>query len=255
MIPIRTDISPSLHPEALAGDAPVLERDDRPLGKQAIAAAREALTTAYETIGALNDATRALEATSTRRERRNGRVLPVRERNDAFVKSADAALARATSAIDRRSAELARVRDALAARVNEALSLPEHKTPVGIAQGAEVRGYVKALKASERVRFVDAAIESKDRATVAAVIHGGPAYLSGLTAEQLEVLRERAASAWAPDEYQQLRSVEKVIERVAFGGSTLVARYTEVMASLRDSAAARASTTAKALAEGKGAAA
>lgn len=178
MIPIRTDISPSLHPEALAGDAPVLERDDRPLGKQAIAAAREALTTAYETIGALNDATRALEATSTRRERRNGRVLPVRERNDAFVKSADAALARATSAIDRRSAELARVRDALAARVNEALSLPEHKTPVGIAQGAEVRGYVKALKASERVRFVDAAIESKDRATVAAVIHGGPAYLS-----------------------------------------------------------------------------
>lgn len=61
----------------------------------------------------------------------------------------------------------------------------------------EIRQHVKGLPAAERVPFVVAAIDSGDKETVAAIM-GGPAYLSGLAAEQREILwnayEQRAAA-------------------------------------------------------------
>lgn len=56
-LPIRGDISPSLHPEALAGFTDALEAKPG-----ALASARDALTTTYRYLGAVNDAEAALAA-------------------------------------------------------------------------------------------------------------------------------------------------------------------------------------------------
>lgn len=247
-VPIRADVPVSMHPSSLIPFGKVLNQEGT-IGVQALAAAREALTTAYTAFSQVEDAVKSLPLGDETRMI-GGRPTKVSAGAiEELVQAVGKSEERVIGAVQRRYDELRRHREALNTRVANALDVPSRKTPEGLAVAGAIWAHVKSLPSDKRMSFLTKAVEDGDKTTVAAVLHA-PAYLSGMTDKQMATLRHRAAHVFAPTDAAQLEAVEAVMDRVAAAGSRVVERYGRVR-EMASPSAAHSKQKIKALAEGK----
>jgi hypothetical protein len=243
---IRTDVPVDIHPDVLIGHAKSLDVEST-IGRYVLADGRTALTTAYTAIGSLNDAVNSVKEASEP----NGRVMKDGRKQLTFavseelVNATEKSFTRAARGIDARVDSLNTHIKALNIRVNAALDDPITKTVVA----TEVRAHFKAMKPDQRISFAVAAIESGDKATIAALL-SAPAYLSGLDAKSHTFLRERSASKFAPTDHAQLGAANDVLTKVHAAGARLLARYAEVLGH-RSTPTVKAAKQLRQLSEGK----
>lgn len=243
---IRADVPISLHPDSLLGHAKVLDQPDT-VGRTVLAVGREALTIAYGTYAAMQNAEMALLATAGPARRRqaplnrgggsdyqgdvrfiDGAVTRVHGHEGEYAEAAAKAFERTSRDLDRRSDELRRHREALAERVEQTLNDKTKKTPENLTVASEVRAHVKSLPANQRLSFLRKAIDQGDLRTVSAVL-AGQGFLSGLTEERHKTVRDMAAQKFAPTDHAQLMATEAVIEKVMTAGQHLVGRYAKAL--------------------------
>ena len=247
-IPIRTDVPPSMHPDALANLSDTLTQKDT-LGVNVWNVAREAMQLCYQQYGLLNDTEKSVKEVQSTRRLVNGRPTEVAATSKELANAAEAAWKRVAPMIDRKVKELTGTQTVLANRVAEALDDPNRKSPVGIALASEVRGYVKSLPLEDRTPFIANAINEGDKATIAAILHAQP-FLSGLTALAHSNMRKQAAAKFAPLDSVQHDAAITAINYVTEAGSRLAARYGKVMHSMRQTPVEKAADQLKALAGG-----
>jgi hypothetical protein len=240
-IPIRADVPVDLHPDTLAPFAAALDREGVG-GRGALAAAQEALADLYEFYAAAQHAERELHRLSPSARRRQhpdgtseylgdlrmvgGSLRSFHGHEEEFAAAAEQAFARAAKVADRRLKELKEHREGVAKRVAEAVDHTPGRQPVGISQAAEIRAHIKALPGEQRLALVQTALSAGDKQTVAAVLFA-PAYLSGLSAEEMAGVRHAAERKFAPEDSAALGAVDGLIERVMRAGSLAVGRLAE----------------------------
>lgn len=173
---IRIDIPADHHPGTLKGDS---------LGT---GMGREALAGLYDACGKINDVARAV----TDKGRLATRAQPFAEQ----------AIAKADTLLGKLRALDGHLRKT----IGEALS------PV---QVPNERSDIRAFWRSRKSPFTELAplVDAGDMATIGAVL-SGPAYLSGLTAEQQGILRDRAEFVVRPEETAHLKEVRAATTRV-----------------------------------------
>lgn len=173
--PIRTDIEPSLHPDVLGREAAALDIENT-IGRHALTDARSAMAVAYNSIGDLNDALKAVRSATNAGGRRmvKGTVTQHFPPSEELVNAAQRAFYRASRQIDASTASLNNHVRALESRVAAAVDDTTARTPLA----AEVRHHVKTLK-ENRIGFVMKLISEGDKGSVASIL-GAPSYLSGL---------------------------------------------------------------------------
>lgn len=249
---IRSDISLSLHPDAITPHSKTLSEDT--VGHAAYRACREGLATMYTTLAAINDAERALLATIPKdaaiaggRPRGNvravgGRVVVPPERAAELAEAATAAFERGAPVVDRRKKEIEDVRTKLAARVHAAIFTVQDNRPERIAQAAEIRGHFKAEKSP--FKLIADAIKAGDRQTAAAVL-SAPAFLSGLTAKQHAELQSLAEKTFAPEDSAQVAACDAVLDHLMRASQTFVGRYGEIVGPREPLRAMTAAATAR----------
>ncbi|MBR0677145.1 hypothetical protein GXW77_13255 [Roseomonas alkaliterrae] len=240
-VPIDARVSPNLHPAAMVMEHDALNIDGSP-GAAAWHDAQQAVSLGYTTLSAINDAEAALakvyaESGARRTQHPNGRseyLGPIRmdggtgrlrvftSHEEEFVEAVNNAAARAAKVIDARRASILRTITALETRVKEAL-LPR----VGPGLAAEIRAHVKSLKAGERLSFLQAAAQAGDVDTIGSVITAPP-YLSGVDEKTVTLVREVAARAVAPRDWDQARAAERTLVQVEAVGSALLKRVADV---------------------------
>jgi hypothetical protein len=218
-IPIRSDVPISMHPGVLAGEAKVLDTAEPTVGRQALAAGREGLTALYSCYGQIEEAEQAMRRAS------NGR--PAEDGRDELAAAAKKAYDRAFLTVERRVAELTKLRDGLGAKVATAIDDPNRKTIEGLSVATSIREHAKSLPDAKRFQFARAAVAAGDLRTVSALL-AAPAYLSGLTDEQLAVVRDQAAQRFAAQDHAQHAATSAVITRVEDGLSRLMVRLGKV---------------------------
>lgn len=232
--PIRTDVSPSLHPDVTSGVADILTAPGAAgPGNRAYAEAREALATLYETIGSINDAEKALLAAAPKEGEAgydpvmDGRTIRAKHgREFELAQAAQKAFDRASRRYDASFARVRSDRQALEKRLSDAIGGDQ---PSG-SLSSEIRAHFKELpNAAERAKALRAAADAKDVATLRAVFNA-PAFLSGLSADEQTALKSDACDRVAPDLLAQLRAVEKLEEQLMQAGTALVARMGKVRA-------------------------
>jgi len=259
--PIRPDIPATTHPDALAGYAATLDREGT-IGRAAYHEARDTLGIVYRTLGAVADAEKAFLAhvnattPALRRQKPDGRTeylgqLRMQDgkprvfssHDEEFAEAAATALDRAAQVVDRRLASLNRSRDGLETRVAEALKDTAHPPAVH----AEIRAHLKGLSDSKRVSWLMSAAKRGDKATMHAIL-SAPAFLSGLTEEQVALARNEAARAVAAQDFEQLQALQNVIAAVEQAGGKIVLRTGE-LARYRNGTGARVGRAVKGLKE------
>lgn len=243
-IPIRPDVSPSAHPDALGNQAAILDLPNTP-GATAYAAGRNALEATYRLLSQTADAEAAVQdaAPSVRRrqslseshaaflgplrygvggiERFTGREALLSE---AYTK----AMFGVTPIVDREMKNIQAQIGRLETRVKEALTYEGAAQSSRSGQATEIRQFVKSFeKESERWKFLAERVDAQDQQAIDAVL-GSPPYLSGLTADQHADLRVIAAEKWCPQDYQQLKACEVLLERVREGTAGLLATMTRL---------------------------
>ena len=174
LVPIHSGVTPSLHPDMIAGVAPaddeLLQADLKP--------AVDAFATAYTVLAGIHDARKVVEGDSTLTP--DGRILTISD-------YADKKLPAATRAMDVAMRQV----DSTIRQLEGALSAPLKASAERGVVASEVRGHVKSMKPGERMTFVKEAIGRGDAETVGAIL-GAPMFLSGGT----DLEKEHLTRAW-----------------------------------------------------------
>jgi hypothetical protein len=247
-ISIRTNVPPSMHPDALANLSDTLTQKDT-LGINIWNVAREALGLCYQSYTMLNDTEKSVKEVQSQRRMVDGRPTEVAATSKELANAAEASWKRIAPIIDRKVKELNGTLTVISNRVAAAIDEPTRKTAEGIALATEVRNYVRALPLEQRTAFVNQAINEGDKSTVAALLHAQP-FLSGLTPLAHSNMRKQAAAKFAPLDSAQHDAATTAIEYVMQAGSALSARYGKVMHSMRQTPVEKAADQLKALAGG-----
>lgn len=247
--PIRTgdgQPAPDYHPDVANRWFADIEH---PLAAKSLAAVKDCLKVSYDVSSAIDDTERALKATAHPDapvyRGANGALVREHGGEAELAKAAEKATERALQTIGRRVAEVESHRTVLATAIEQSMRYERGGTPFGIAVAQEIRAHVKALPEAERTAFVQNAITSGDVQTIDALLDHVPPYLSGMTAANAEMFRNHAAKALAPAESKLLESVDKALERMRAGASSLMKRTAQVTAVANDRAARRAEALAK----------
>lgn len=237
-LPIRPDVSPSAHPDALEGHEAVLNVDNTP-GQSAYLAGRNALAETYRLLSFTADAEAAVqEAAPSSRRRQSlseghaaflgplrygvGGIERFTGREALLSEAYGKAFEPVARAADREMKNIQGQIGRLESRVKEALTFEGAALSSRSGQATEIRQFLKAFsKDTERWSFLSERLDAQDRQAIDAVL-SSPPYLSGLTAEQHEALRVMAAEAWCPQDFQQLKSCEVLLERVREGTQHLL---------------------------------
>jgi hypothetical protein len=139
--------------------------------------------------------------------------------------------------VDAYAKQVAQLADQLTARVKDALK--DRTTPPAIQQ--EIRAHVRGLPEQKRLTFV----LGGSLQTYAAVA-AGPAYLSGLTGEQMALAETKAEERFSPVESAQLKATCEIIGHLHNVRSLFLAWADGEIADA-DTPAARAVSKVKAL--------
>lgn len=86
---------------------------------------------------------------------------------------------------------------------------------------AEIRASLKSMKERERKDAINAAFESDNMAVVGAILRG-PAFLTGTSAAELEVVRNRYRTTKFPTEIARLTRLQKAVEATTAAGNSFV---------------------------------
>ncbi|MBW7057843.1 hypothetical protein KY389_14355 [Paracoccus bogoriensis] len=223
-IPVRSDISPEVHPGALARYSEVLNVEGTS-GPSAFSLATGVLTEIYTSVGAVNDAVQAFEESGAGRQRRlvGGKVTEVTLPSDELITAVEARFNRSAKAVDTGIAWLRATAKSLEGTIAEMWDAPTNKT----AHANEVRAF--ASRQDSALDFVRSRIEADDRSTVAAILLAPP-FLSGLTDEQAKLLKRMAEERWCPVERRQADAVAAMTEHAIRASASLTAAYTKVLA-------------------------
>lgn len=217
---MRADIPSVAHPSWLTPEAKTLAQENT-IGADAISTAHEALINMYSTMGSMVDAEKAhFKANpppTTKHPVRTPRQLP-----RDLLEAAGTAFERTAAAVQMRVDKLEKTRTALAERVNAALSVPENS--VSLANGQEVRTFLRSVSPTERQKTIREAIAEGDVATVSAALNSKP-FLSGLKPDQIALLRDEAAAAFAPVDHAQLGALDKTLVKTKDAAAKFVGFY------------------------------
>ena len=191
---IDTRITPSFHP------VNVRELDGYDDDTSTILSMTEgAFSEAYKKIGKVHDASEAA-------------------RSDPTLTEA-AALVKAQDYADKVFTEVARRFDGasnnlktIIGSIEKDLSAPV-ESRASNSLSAEIRAYVAALPADQRMSFVQSAIKDSDTRTASAIL-GGPAYLSGLTHEMQGVLTRMFHEHHEPLKAKRLRAAKAGLDLI-----------------------------------------
>lgn len=258
-LPIRGDVTPTIHPEAVAHLAEPLE------GKPgAFAGAQSALGDAYRYIGLIEDAEKALtayaasEAPARRRQAPDGRseylgdlrlttsgLRQFSGREEELAEAAGAHLEKVTRKIDATRSSLTETADLLDKAVGFALT---DDNPTTKALASEVRAHIASLPAKDRFGFVHNAIKEGDLATVSAVLNAQP-FLTKLKPEEHAQARIAAAGVFAATAVAEREAVGKLIDAVDLAGRSVLGRFQKVQAA-KDTPRAKANRELAALRKG-----
>lgn len=232
-IPIRPDVSPSAHPDALGNHSQVLDLPGTP-GATAFAAGRAALAETYRLLAHTAEAEKAVqEAAPSARRRQSlephhadflgplrwgvGGIERFTGREALLADAYEKAMVRINPGVVREMKNIEAQIGRLEGYVNEALTYEDAGLSNRSGQATEIRQYVKAFEQeSERWMFLKERIDAQDRQAVDAVL-GSPPYLSGLTPEQHKQLRVIAAEVWCPQHYRQLEACKTLLGQVRVG--------------------------------------
>lgn len=191
---IDTNVTPSLHPQVVAG---LEDFDDDTSGhlQQVV----EAFQLAYTAVAKVHSGREAIKTDPTLTEA--AQVLRVADHADKVFKDAAARF------------------DKVTANLNTGVALLESEltkpleTRTAHPLSVEVRNYLRGLQAEGKspLNFVRQAIESGDSETVSAAL-GAPAYLSGLTPEMQTVLLRMHHEKSNPVGAKRLRAMKAALE-------------------------------------------
>lgn len=175
-------------------------------------------------------------------EDRDGRLDPDPPvpSNPELIAAAERAFATNAKIVDQQTEGLTRSIGALETLVENAIF--SDKTPLA----AEIRSHAKGIKTGDdRLSFVLSLVAGNKRQDVAAIL-AAPSYLSGLTDAQHALIREAAATTFAPTEYRQLLSSREVASRVERASGIMLTAFFKVI-DKKNSPAAKASAAIGAL--------
>ena len=176
-IVIRLDIPPDHHPTVIQGDSP------------GAVTGRGALTAIYDAIGKINDTAARVQD----KGRLASAAQPFAER---AVQHAGRAMVTLKKQVEHLDSQIA---TAIKPQVESNLA-------------GQIRDYW-ANSGSKALPGLREAIEDGDAATMSAVLHT-PAYLSGLSDKDQEILRVTATKRYAPDKAVQRAEAADALERV-----------------------------------------
>jgi len=217
-IKIRADVSPSIHPHILATEVPTLSIPGT-IGSESLSSAQAALATMYNCAAQVFDAEKAIsEAPATGdRVMVMGRIRPVSDASEGFGAAVDKSVSAAAKSVDGQMKRLLGFEEGLATKVKNAVWDSDSERVSGVAVAGEVRGHFKKLPVGKRLSEAMAAIRAGDRRTTTALL-SAPSYLSGLSEENLAIIRDLAGERFAPTEFAQLRATRSAIEKVQAAG-------------------------------------
>ena len=175
-IVIRLDIPPDHHPTVIQGDS------------HGAITGRGALTAIYDAIGKIND--------TAARVKDKGRL----------ASAAQPFAERAVQAVGRAMETLKKQVEHLDSQIATAISPPVEPNLAG-----QIRDYW--ANSGSSLPGLRKAIEDGDAATMSAVLHT-PAYLSGLSDKNQEILRVTATKRYAPDKAVQRAEAADALQRV-----------------------------------------
>lgn len=254
-VPIRVDVPISIHPDVITPHETILNIPQT-VGLSAYAAGREALTSVYITYANIVDAKTALNIAASIGHRKpvrmrlpsDGAIGANHAQEAEMAEAAAKAVERTLNLVGRREKEIEAHTQTLQQRVVTALEDPFRKTPEGLLLAVETRSYVKSLAGTVRMKFLKEVIDAGDLRTVSAVL-AGRAFISGMSEEEMAVLREIAAISFAKTDHSQLRCVQAIAKTVAASVGQLMSKYAEIE-KLRESPRGRANVAIKKLASG-----
>ncbi len=244
---IRGDISPSLHPESIAGHRDVLTGDGAGPGSLAYTNATRALHGLYKSLSDLSEATYAIrEPLQPGEKPRAGPPdMPIVNFKIDPQKAA-ALVTAATQRLTSTAATLAKHRDeieksiaALDSRVEATLSNPR-RNEASVSQAAsEIRAHVKSLPPGERMAFLNAALDASDHEITAAVLSTSP-FVSGLDRAQFATLRQLASAHFAPKEFAQANAARGILQHLDNAATVFGQRYQSLIPKATESSSAKA---------------
>lgn len=209
-IPLRGDISPSIHPGyALEMEMPTLRQSA--LGEAGARAVGDAMASMYKAIGDVTETARQLDAAAPPPTKLNtvmgpsGRPKVLHGREEELAAAANKRFDAVGQIVDARLAAARAARDEVAKKVSVALNKSD-------GFSAAIRGHVNNLPDGKRDKFLRDAILSGDLQAVSAVVLA-PHYLSGITADDHKRLTADAREKFAPQENSILQAMDRALSR------------------------------------------
>jgi hypothetical protein len=205
-IPVNTRISPSLHPDNVTS----LDGYEELQGF-GLAQTVNAFKTAYEALDAMWSAKDAVSKnTSWTEDRRIVELSKLGERKwDTIAKAFDDSRANLLKQIESYENELT------APVVSKAAS----------SVSAEIRKHVKDMSLSERVAFVQQAMQDGDTVTLSALL-GAPSYLSGMTNDAQKVYVRQYRERMEPEKAKRMKLAQAAADLLMERGA-LIAKELE----------------------------
>lgn len=195
---IDTRVAPDLHP----GNVKALDCYDEDT-ETILGPTVSAFTEAYTGIAKVHDAKAKAATNPTWNEARQ--LIET----DAFGQKVFAQVARRFDGAE------ANLKTVIAGIEREFAAPIESKAAGTIA--AEIRSHVKGLKTSERMAFVQAAIQDGDQRTATAIL-GAPAYLSGIDRDTQTVLTRMYHEHHEPVKAKRLRAAQAGLDMIGNRG-------------------------------------
>lgn len=229
-------LDPALADAKLGGE----EAHARPLGTRIHKAARDALSAMHGASAELHSAIETVRGDGVRRQHgtrgstttgdvrvvSGGKLRSFSGNEGELVDAASRRFSDVARRVDRSLADLGEAETTLADAVTVKLRDPNAQTPAGVALASEVRAHLRGMDKAKRAAFVSERVEAGDLSTVAAML-SAPAYLSGLGADEVGVVRKLAERKFAPVESAALASARQARELVENAGRSFATAWTQ----------------------------
>lgn len=128
----------------------------------------------------------------------------------AALQVRDSATARGTNVATKIDTALSRADETISAIERTTAAPPPPREAAAIALDAEIRGGLQRMDDDGRSAAVNAALKSGNMSVIGAVLRG-PAFLSGMSDNQLELLRARYRQQQFPKETERLERMRKAV--------------------------------------------
>jgi hypothetical protein len=234
---VKSDISPTLHPDAILPFGQTLAIDESPKSVAAFQSARSALKALYEGLADIEEASR-----QTRLKYGSGQII-----SGASIQAAlpDDRVAQLAADMGDRFARVARTFDQHLGVVSDTIDslsqsiertlMPRSRDAMAATNASDIRRYIKDLPDNKRLDFIHKTIEDGDIEVAQAVLSTS-GWVSGLNRDEAAIVRDLAAKTYAPKEHAQLEAAKKLANHLKASSQIFVERYKKLLPAVRESA-------------------